>query len=269
MTLDQISEISVPSAVMRARGAETRAGYMGAVRPILANAEGRTIGRPAIQGQATAFETLFSKNNGRLTWLAVGCLDESIRDGAVKRLLLDHDDALEVGSTATGLELVATSEGLVFRMPLERDATGAMLSAMTRNGQRADVSVHLEYRDAQLVEVDGREVEVVYAADLVEISLCQEGRVPNMFAKVVDLDDEPASLKDAFQSTSFAIDKGMARIKAAIHSSTRKLEHVKQKLEILKSSPPTARRAYTINDANRWQTERVEQLQSDLRGDHT
>lgn len=191
--------------------------------------DGSTLKRPGIQGFAAIHNTTFVAS-GRYVYFREGCFWDSIYDGSKKRLLLDHDDGKQVGSTDLGLEFASTTglsqvNGLAFRMPIDRDNPDSELIYDTiTNLDRPCVSVGITIEEKQTIVVDGSNVDIILKAKIDEISLVKEGAVPGTNASVVDLEHEDPWLFFAARSSMFALDKGYANLTAGAHRLVEKIQ---------------------------------------------
>lgn len=188
------------------------------------DANGRTLKRPGIEGFACLTETAF-QHDGRLVFFKAGAFTHSVHAPSNKLLLFDHADARSYGSTAAGLEFANTTRGLAFRMPLDGVDGSTVYEAVT-SGDRACVSVGCRYSDYETQIIAGRKVDVINSADLIEISLCRQGAVPETFATLVDLADEPP-LWEAARSPAFAARKVAANVDARVRRITDALNQLK------------------------------------------
>ncbi|WP_165219541.1 HK97 family phage prohead protease [Affinirhizobium pseudoryzae] len=182
--------------------------------------DGKTLKRPAIEGFACLTETVF-EHGDRLVFFRAGAFTGTVHAPTTKRLLFDHADARSYGSTASGLEFANTTRGLAFRMPLAGDDGCAVYDAVT-SGERACVSVGVRYSDFETQTIAGYKVDVINSADLIEISLCRQGAVPETFAALVDIADEPP-LWEAARSPAFATRKVVANVDARVRRITEAL----------------------------------------------
>ncbi len=81
--------------------------------------------------------------------------------------------------------------------------------------------------DASVVKrVNGHDVEVISKARLDESSLVEEGAVPETFASIVDLVDEP-DLWTAARSTSFGMAKAVANAAARAERVVKALQSLR------------------------------------------
>ncbi|WP_105419196.1 HK97 family phage prohead protease [Neorhizobium sp. T25_27] len=210
---------SVEDFLSRSRSGHRQAAPQPTPRARFRDHSGKALDKPGIQGFAAIYDKAFRAGD-RFVFLKAGCLWDSIYDGSKKRLLLDHNDAKDVGSTAYGLEFTETSKhhpvnGLAFRMPLSEDNPDAELiyNTITRQ-ERPCVSVGIKFTDFETITVDGNRVDVVAKAVLEELSLVTEGAVPGTNAVVVDLATEEPWLFMAARSNKFIGDKFSANVQA-------------------------------------------------------
>ncbi len=215
MTRGQSINVVVPAAVnaMRQRiEGEPLAKAKAKAKPRFLDSAGKEMKQPAIQGFACLYETAFV-HGGRIVYFEAGAFIDTLYDGREKALLLNHDPKREVGSTASGLEFANTTRGLAFRYPLAGD-DGETIYHNVTDGKRACVSVGINIDSSTMKRVNGHEVEVIARARLDEASLVEEGAVPETFASIVDLVDEP-DLWTAARSLAFG------RAKAAANAAAR------------------------------------------------
>ncbi|WP_421580096.1 HK97 family phage prohead protease [Shinella sp. M31] len=175
------------------------------------DSNGRELAQPAIQGFACLFETAF-EHEGRLVYFKGDAFVATLHDGKVKRLLLDHSAGKQVGSTASGLEFSNTTRGLAFRHPLA-GADGETIHRNVVDGTRACLSVGITLDEYETREVAGHLVDIVARASLSEVSLVKQGAVPETFASIVDLTNEP-DLWTAARQPAFARAKVVANVEA-------------------------------------------------------
>lgn len=168
-------------------------------QPSYAHADGREMQRPGLLGVAALFGETFIYE-GAPTRFARGAfrLSDNVR------LLFDHDAGLEVGSTtASGLEISATDDALLFRMPLSGSEIHHRAAGLVATDERSCVSVGGTIEASRKEWQDGQRVTIVERFDLREISLCAQGRVPNTWAAQVDLADYGFTLSATARSSSF------------------------------------------------------------------
>lgn len=170
--------------------------------------------RPAIQGWAALHDHAFA-HGGRVVYLKTGAFVSTLRDNRTKRMLLDHDEGREVGSTNSGLEFANAVEGLAFRMPLTGNPSARLIADTVGNGERACVSVGISFSDFETREIHSHQVDIVSSARLLECSLVKDGAIASTFARIVDLDDEDASLWSACRKTGFSMDQRVANVQAS------------------------------------------------------
>ena len=217
--------IGVPAAVRAMRDRVEGRGAKAA--PRFVDAAGKVIRRPGIQGFACLHGKAFHAS-GRFRVIESGAFISTIHDGKPKRLLFNHDDIQELGSTDTGLEFANCLTGLAFRMPLDGNVNAQKIyDAVTRN-ERPCVSIGAEVSEKTVKTADGIEYDLCAKVTVNEISLCEEGAVSGTYAKIVDLDDEEPMLWLACRSSTFASDKIVANCQATIKRILDKLQKLKE-----------------------------------------
>lgn len=202
-------------------GARPRAAarFLGREAPLASSARtfedssGRELKQPAIQGFAAMFETAF-EHEGRVVYFKSDAFVATLYDSQQRRLLLDHNGAKQVGSTASGLEFANTTRGLAFRIPLDGD-DGQIIHRNVIGGERACLSVGISIEEVETREIAGHVVDIVARASLAEISLVRQGAVPETFATIVDLANEP-DLWTAARQPAFARAKVVANVDARV-----------------------------------------------------
>lgn len=224
--------------------------------------------RPALQGLACQYDTVFADNEGRLLVLQSGSLTKSLHDGRPKRLLVDHDDTLEVGSSNAGLEFDNNGAfGLSMRFPLSNSAVHTRLAEFVRDGKRACLSIGGAITKAQTKTIAGHQVEFVEEFRLDEVSVCFQGANTPAFVELIDLDNEQASLAAAAREPGFRTKVAVNKAVATTRRIDQRLAEAKPGALDGKASGKRARksRSYTVDQSNRWQTERTEALQKGSR----
>ena len=194
------------------------------------DASGRELKRPAIQGFAAIFDTTFRYGGGNV-FFQQGCIRDIYEGG--KKLLLDHNEARQVGSTALGLEFANTCSanpvnGLAFRMPLSDDNEDSQVIYDTISSlERPCVSVGIEIEESEVIRVKDVDVKIVMRASLSEISLVPLGAVPGTNASIVDLMDHDPWLLMAARSNTFVSDKYVSNVDASAKRLVDKLAKLK------------------------------------------
>ena len=199
-----------------------------APRQTFRDASGKELRRPAIQGYACLYNVAFSAS-GKLRYMKSGAFINSICDSSkTKRLLFDHDDTQELGSTKNGLEFANCLKGLAFRMPLDGNANAGRIISAVNNNERACVSVGGEFTEYEKRHTDDG-VEYLYCSQmrLDEISLVPEGAVTRTYCRVVDLDDEEPNLWLAARKATFETDQSVANLTARAKRLVDKLAKLK------------------------------------------
>ncbi|MGO7319358.1 HK97 family phage prohead protease [Rhizobium ruizarguesonis] len=143
-----------------------------------------------------------------------GAFQGTLADGKRKKLLFDHDDRQEMGSTDNGLEFAATAKGLAFRMALSDDRNGQMIYQAVMSNTRPCVSIGADLAESRVRWAGEIEYDFCARVDLQEISLVPEGAVESTYAMVVDLDEENPFLSLACREPSFAMDQAVANATA-------------------------------------------------------
>jgi HK97 family phage prohead protease len=184
--------------------------------------DGKPMRQPALQGWAAIYNKAF-EHSRRVVYLKSGCFISTIHDGKRKRLLLDHNDAHEVGSTDVGLEFENSLKGLAFRMPLAGNPSARRIADTVGAAERACASVGIRFTEHRTYEVDGLDVDIVDKAELFELSLVSQGAIANTFARVVDLEYEEKLLWSACRSPKFATDQLVTDMQVRIRRVTENL----------------------------------------------
>lgn len=167
---------------------------------------------------------------------------------AAVNLQLDHDENHIVATTKDALTVIADDEAVRCRVDLRKTKNAAMLAHMVQQDDRSSVSIGCDILEAHDEQIDGRKVRVVEKARLREVSLVRNGAVPSAFAGVVDKRFTPAPAAGK-QSTTMSLYARLHALKPAIED-----------LKTEAASPQPAKRAYTLDDCNRWTTEHYEAL---------
>ncbi|RVC45101.1 MAG: hypothetical protein E5V60_15170 [Mesorhizobium sp.] len=220
--MDAISFVR-PRAVQRAIDMAARSPYTGRrsersepppkpKKPQILDASGKAMKRPVVQGWACLYDQAFA-HGGRVVYIKSGAFISTIHNSSAKRLLLDHADGLEVGSTNTGLEFANALKGLAFRMPLNGNPNAELIANTVGTDQRACVSVGIKFQDFETREIHGEQVDIVSKAELLECSLVQYGAVADTYARICDLGDSDESLWSACRSNSFILDQHVANLR--------------------------------------------------------
>ncbi|CDZ60332.1 Hypothetical protein NGAL_HAMBI2605_09550 [Neorhizobium galegae bv. orientalis] len=206
---------SVEEFLSRSRSAPRQAAPQPKPRAGFLSASGREIKRPAIQGFACLYNTVFQASGRIRIITGPFAFIETINESTPKQLLFDHDPRRQMGDTKSGLEFANCLTGLAFRMPLDGNTNATAIFDAVMSNERACVSVGMKMSEYETRKTDcGTEYDVCSKASLTEISLVPEGAVPRTYAKVVDLDDEPEMLWTACRSPSFATDQAVANVTA-------------------------------------------------------
>jgi len=218
--------VELPRAVSRAasRVGGEDAPEKGRSAPPVAfyGQDGRQFKRPAIQGLATSYGKPVLNEDGAFVVFQSGCFISAIYDNTRKRVLLDHDDSQEVGSTNDGLEFANTLDGLAFRMPLK--GSGAhIIGVNISNGERLAISIGSSFIEREEKIIDRHKVKLVTKATINEISLCRDPKFADAYATIVDLDEEPADLWTAARQPRFKTD-------GAVNKALRSLARIEEAL---------------------------------------
>jgi HK97 family phage prohead protease len=237
---------------------------------VFTNSDGSTNSAPAVEGYAAVYNQPFAKE-GRTLMFAYGCFGGAIYDGNIDRkLLLDHDDRKVVGATDDGLVFANNLEGLVYRLPLRGNEQATEIKAFVESGKKACASVGCRILEEEAVEVDGVAVVAIKRAELHEVSLVYQGACDGTSSSIVDLNREDPDLRQSARKPEFAVAATISTVTSRLARVSDRVDRALQaigrieKVALPEPLAPSAR-AYTLNDANRWQTERTEQLQNSLR----
>lgn len=143
--------------------------------------------RPGLRGLACVYGQVFERD-GTLHAFVQGCFTASLTSGSEISLQIEHDPNIVFGSTRSGLKFVDTQEGLAFEFEIPKTQPGSMLTSIVASRDRTDVSVGVDIVSSEVRQFRGRDVKLITAAALREISVCREGAVSQSHARVVDLD---------------------------------------------------------------------------------
>jgi hypothetical protein len=141
----------------------------------------------ALTGVATEFGKIFL-NNGDLWMLRSGCFDSSIANADIQ--FQQNHKGKSFGSTRDRLEIYSGQKSLLFRFSFPASEEFKSLSDVAGDMENFfPVSIGFTATHIDTVRLEGAEVKVVVAADLREISICdQRPAVESSYARVISLD---------------------------------------------------------------------------------
>jgi HK97 family phage prohead protease len=160
------------------------------VRQALASAERGeaptdTIG--TIRGVACAFEEPHEFKGDTCVFLR-GAFAETLASQSKVAFLIGHDPNSMVATSESGLELRESDHGLCFQLAVPNTLLGRRAMRMVREGEAVEMSVGTLPIRTEPVELAGRALQLKHSVDLVEVSLCSSGVVPQTWAAVADDD---------------------------------------------------------------------------------
>jgi HK97 family phage prohead protease len=225
-----------------------RGGFMNALMGEVTNR--------ALDGQANPFNKAFPYRNS-VVLLKAGCFGK-LNDHKV-RFLIDHNENCEVADTDDALELMVDSDGIQFRLDLEKTRRGNVIARMCEVDNRASISVGCDILEEHDETINGKTVRIITRARLREISVCQAGAAgDDAFGMLVDTTVTP---KPAAGSRSSAFRAGQI-----VHKLSRKVRALKTTIAAMyDDKPPQRQWSMTIDESNREQTAEVERLQQRAR----
>ena len=193
------------------RDIEFGAAVFGGIR-MLDQSEQESPAADALSGYATLYDIPHSGDAGPDIF-APGVFAESLKSGLPIRILLDHDPAALLGSTADGLELTDTASGLAFRFTPHR-------GALRKIGQRRQMSVAYRVARDGFISRRGERMRLIHQALLSEISIVHKGAVPGTCCVRASA---AGSLADDVQSGQLALRVAIWREFGTLASRIREL----------------------------------------------
>ncbi|MFD1985902.1 HK97 family phage prohead protease [Mesorhizobium newzealandense] len=158
-----------------------RAGISG---HMYANHPQSTMQRPALRGIACQYGEVFDRDGEEFAFVK-GCFTEALRSEI--KIRIDHTEHTDFGSTAAGLRFIDGDDFLAFEYELPETQSGAVVTSMVASGGRTDVSVGARKPTIVAKTLRGRDIKLIVAAGMEEISLCADGAVRNSHVRIVDL----------------------------------------------------------------------------------
>jgi HK97 family phage prohead protease len=227
--------------------------------------------RLCIEGKAVLTDEPIGLKTGEIIVIERGAFNDHFASGARTEVWFAHDPKEVIGSTASGLEFVETSDGLAFRLPLSNQRYADTIERMVTSGKQAAISVGITHTKSREEMVGRHKVTFVESAELREISLVAAGACDQAFARLIDA-DHALPLKDSIESISFKIDSGIHNAKTQRGKNASRIEALAERLDSLDqrrrhntfSADPAPSKAhlFTIQQSNRAQTEETERLQA-------
>jgi HK97 family phage prohead protease len=169
---------------------------------------------------------------GEIIVIEKGCFAAHFANGRRTEMWLAHEETEVVGSTASGLELIETDDGIAFRLPLTNKKYAATIQRMVTSGKQACISVGIT-RTKERREIVGRHsVTFIESAELRECSLVAAGACDQAFARLIDANHSPP-LRDSVNSIPFQIESGMHNIKTQREKLATRIEALKDRTAAL------------------------------------
>jgi hypothetical protein len=245
--IDAASMRSLERSESRAYRVE-RGGFMNALFDLTTD--------HVLDGQAVKFDVPFPYK-GEWIMLKAGCFGD-IAESRVG-FWIDHDEALEIGSTDDSLSVVIDDESARVRLDLSKCRMGPVIARMLASDNRASMSVGSDILAEHRETIGGERVRVVTRAKLKEITLCARGAAgDNAFCYLVDKTFTPAPVAGS-RSPTF-------RAAQVLHKVSRQVKALKASMaETYDRGPLSAKRTYTLDELNRLATLDTERLQSHAR----
>jgi HK97 family phage prohead protease len=205
----------------------------------------------ALDGQSNAFGKPFRYKDG-IVMLKASCFG-NVDDHNV-RFLIDHNEQCEVGDTDGALELMVDSDGIQFRLNLEKAKGGNVVARMCEVDSRAAISVGCDILEEHDETIAGYTVRVITKARLKEISVCGAGAAgDDAFAMLVDTTVTP---KPVAGSRSMTFQAGHI-----LHKVSRKVRAVKKAIAAMYDDAPQAVTwSMSLAQSNALQSERYDEL---------
>lgn len=206
----------------------------------------------ALDGQAVKFDVPFPYK-GEWIMLKAGCFGDIAKSRV--GFWIDHEEALEAGSTDESLSVVIDDESTRFRLDLAKCKMGPVIARICASDNRASMSVGSDILAEHRETIGGERVRVVTRAKLKEITLCARGAAgDNAFAYLVDKTFTPPPEAGSRSPTFQAAQK--------LHTISRKVRELKATMATTYEGPVRAKRSFTLDELNRFQTAATERLQS-------
>lgn len=158
-----------------------------------------------IRGYATRYNCTHYFQ-GRFDIFEPGVFAKTLLRGDTVRLLDMHDESRVLATTNDGgLELLSDGEGLSFLAQLPCDVLGRTVAADIKAARKVGMSVGYritEYEDRRLA---GEDVRFIRAAQLSEISIVDQGAVPQAYVELTEVQEFKRSSKiEANRDAAFA-----------------------------------------------------------------
>ncbi|RTE92448.1 HK97 family phage prohead protease [Bradyrhizobium sp. LVM 105] len=144
--------------------------------------------RLAIGGYATRFKKPHPYKEGIDVFMP-GCFARTLIQKSDVRLLEDHNEYKLLNVTGEGLHIWADEVGLSFKAILPDTPEGHRVYAGVKSGSKTSVSVGYHVSDFEMKRIEGREVRLIHAARLGEISIVDKGAVKEAYAICLSDDD--------------------------------------------------------------------------------
>lgn len=207
--------------------------YLGRSRPVRKD-DGDDDYEPrlCIEGIAVLTDEPIGLKTGEVIVIERGAFNAHLSSGARTEFWFAHDPKEVIGSTASGLELVETDNGLAFRFPLTNKRYAATIERMVTSGTQAAISVGITHTKARQETIGRHKVTFVEAAELRECSLVEAGACEQAFARLVDANRSPP-LRESIDSTPFKIESGLHTVKVKTDKSASHIDALKRRFALL------------------------------------
>jgi HK97 family phage prohead protease len=151
--------------------------------------------RWAITGYATVFNSPH-QHRGRIDVFTADAFNVSLAIDAPFAALIQHSYKNPIAATGVNLELLPDDHGLAFRIEIKGSDKASIAARMVETGQRVGMSVGYVVKASENKTADGVPYRLITRAQLLEISIVEEGAVPQAYAALVDLDQHKTSLRE-------------------------------------------------------------------------
>jgi HK97 family phage prohead protease len=215
--------------------------------------------RFCIEGLGLEFDSLIVNKVGETILFEPTSFDKYFATGRRPEMWLGHDKDRVVGSN---VELCILDEGIAFRFQLPDTARGTDVKDMVLSGEQTSISVGFTQLSAHDEVHFGHTVTHIDEAEIREVSVVPVGACENAFVRLIDANHEPP-LHESVNSPMFRIEHDLHHVKMI----RDKIEiGTERRLAVLESKQarPTFR-PITLDQSNRWQTEKTERLQANAR----
>ena len=170
-----------------------------------------------LQGYATRYNQITERHHGVYKMVLPGAFDGTLISGATVKMLIHHRADDVVATSNDKLELFSDKHGLAFRCSGFSDTeVGNRYRSMVESKSHNGMSIGFDFDRAIKVNrtIDGKEVTVIVAARLEEISIVETitGAVEQAFASYVNIDgrtlkQDCTSLKVLSDGAAIGVDR--------------------------------------------------------------